>query len=62
MGGLGPWVTGQITDHTGSYTIPIYLITGLLAAAVVIAAAARPRGLAAPTGQATITAAAESKN
>jgi MFS family permease len=45
MGGLGPWVTGQISDHTGSYTIPIYLVTGLLAASVVIAVAARPRGL-----------------
>jgi MFS family permease len=45
MGGLGPWVTGQISDHTGSYTIPIYLVTGLLAASVLIAIAARPHGL-----------------
>ena len=45
MGGLGPWVTGQISDHTGSYTIPIYLVTSLLAASVLIAIAARPRGL-----------------
>jgi MFS family permease len=42
MGGLGPWVTGQIVDHTGSFKIPIYLITGLLLLAVVIAVAARP--------------------
>jgi MFS family permease len=42
MGGLGPWVTGQIVDHTGSFKIPIYLITGLLLLAVVIAIAARP--------------------
>lgn len=42
MGGLGPWVTGQISDHTGSYTIPIYLVTGLLALSVVIAIASRP--------------------
>jgi len=42
FGGLGPWVTGQISDHTGSYTIPIYLVTGLLAASVVIAIASRP--------------------
>jgi MFS family permease len=45
MGGLGPWVTGQISDHTGSYTIPIYLVTGLLAASAVIAFFARPGGL-----------------
>ncbi len=45
MGGLGPWVTAQISDHTGSYTIPVYLITGLLSLSVVIAIAARPRGL-----------------
>jgi cyanate permease len=42
MGGLGPWVTGQIVDHTGSFKIPIYLITGLLLLAFVIAIAARP--------------------
>jgi MFS family permease len=54
MGGLGPWVTGQIADHTGSYTIPIYLVTGLLAASVVIAIAARPQGLRA--GRAGLTA------
>jgi MFS family permease len=45
MGGLGPWVTAQISDRTGSYTIPIYLITGLLALSVIVAVAARPRGL-----------------
>ncbi len=42
MGGLGPYVTAQIVDHTGSFNIPIDLITGLLAAGVVIAACARP--------------------
>jgi MFS family permease len=52
MGGLGPWVTGQISDHTGSYTIPIYLVTGLLAASVVIAVAARPHGLRRPAPRA----------
>jgi cyanate permease len=51
MGGLGPWVTGQISDHTGSYTIPIYLVTGLLGLSVVIALAARPRGLRKPAAQ-----------
>lgn len=45
MGGLGPWVTGQISDHTGSYTIPIYLVTGLLGAALVVAVCARPANL-----------------
>lgn len=43
MGGLGPWVTAQISDATKSYTIPVYLIVGLLALSVVIAIAARPR-------------------
>lgn len=43
MGGLGPWVTAQISDATKSYTIPIYLIVGLLALSVVIALFARPR-------------------
>lgn len=42
MGGLGPWVTGQIVDHTGSFKIPIYLITGLLLLSLIIAIAARP--------------------
>jgi len=42
MGGLGPFLTGIISDSTGSFTIPIYLITGLLALSVVIAALARP--------------------
>ena len=42
MGGLGPWVTGQIVDHTNSYQIPIYLITSLLLLGVVVAIAARP--------------------
>ncbi|NKQ54464.1 MFS transporter [Amycolatopsis sp. K13G38] len=42
LGGLGPFVTGQIVDATGSYHIPVYLITGLLALSVVIAALARP--------------------
>jgi MFS family permease len=42
MGGLGPWVTGQIVDHTNSYQIPIYLITSLLLVGVVVAIAARP--------------------
>jgi MFS family permease len=57
LGGLGPWVTGQIADHTGSYTIPIYLVTGLLAGSVVIAVAARPRDLrAGPAGQAPAAA------
>jgi MFS family permease len=45
MGGLGPWVTAQISDNTGSYTIPIYLIVGLLSLSVVVALAARPHGL-----------------
>jgi MFS family permease len=45
MGGLGPWVTAQISDHTGSYSIPIYLITGLLSLSVVISVAARPHEL-----------------
>jgi cyanate permease len=43
MGGLGPWVTAQISDATQSYTIPVYLIVGLLALSVVIAIVARPR-------------------
>jgi MFS family permease len=42
MGGLGPYVTARIVDHTGSFSIPIHLITGLLVAGVVIAALARP--------------------
>jgi MFS family permease len=42
MGGLGPWVTGQIVDHTNSYQIPIYLITSLLLVGVAVAIAARP--------------------
>jgi MFS family permease len=42
FGGLGPWVTGQIVDHTGSFTIPIYLITGLLVLSMLVAIAARP--------------------
>jgi MFS family permease len=54
MAGLGPWVTGQIVDHTGSYRIPIYLITGLLLLAVAIAIAARPRTRLSPTGQPVI--------
>jgi MFS family permease len=45
MGGLGPWVTAQISDATKSYTIPVYLIVGLLALSVVIAIFARPRSV-----------------
>lgn len=41
MGGLGPFVTGIIADHVG-FRIPIYLIVGLLALSVLIAALARP--------------------
>jgi MFS family permease len=44
MGGLGPYVTGKISDHTGNFTIPIKLVTGLLVLSVVIAIVARPRG------------------
>jgi MFS family permease len=44
FGGLGPYITGQIVENTGSYQIPIYTITGLLVLAVVLAALARPRG------------------
>ncbi|HEY3684724.1 MAG TPA: MFS transporter [Streptosporangiaceae bacterium] len=44
FGGLGPYVTGQVVAATGSYQIPIYLITGLLVLSVVFAALARPRG------------------
>lgn len=54
MGGLGPWVTGQIVDSTGSYQIPIYLITGLLVLAVVIAVIARPRARLATSGSAAV--------
>lgn len=43
MGGLGPWVTAQISDATKSYTLPVYLIVGLLALSVVVAVFARPR-------------------
>lgn len=46
FGGLGPFLTGLIADSTGSFQIPIYLITGLLAAAFVVAFFARPRGYA----------------
>jgi MFS family permease len=42
MAGVGPWLTGVISDRTGSFTIPVYLITGLLAAALVVAVLARP--------------------
>jgi CP family cyanate transporter-like MFS transporter len=42
MGGLGPFVTGVISEATGSFTVPIYLITGLLVLSVVIAALSRP--------------------
>lgn len=44
FGGLGPYITGQIVEQTGSYQIPIYLITGMLALSAVLAALARPRG------------------
>ncbi|MBO0853028.1 MAG: MFS transporter [Nocardia sp.] len=42
MGGLGPYVTGLIVDHTHSYDLPIHLMTALLVGAVVLAIAARP--------------------
>jgi MFS family permease len=42
MGGLGPFVTGMISDATGSFTIPIYLVTGLLVLSVILAALSRP--------------------
>jgi MFS family permease len=42
MGGLGPYVTGLIVDHTGSYRIPVYMISGLLVLSVITAIAARP--------------------
>jgi MFS family permease len=42
MGGLGPYLTGVISDHTKSFDIPIYLVTGLLALSVLIAIGARP--------------------
>jgi cyanate permease len=44
FGGLGPFITGQVVAATGSYQIPIYLITGLLVVAVALAALARPKG------------------
>jgi MFS family permease len=61
MGGLGPYVTGKIVDATGSFRIPIYLITGLLIVALIVAILARPPRVAAlePLAQAeadTITA------
>ncbi|MGW4796603.1 MFS transporter [Nonomuraea sp. NPDC004297] len=46
LGGLGPYITGQIVQQTGSYQIPIYLITGMLVLSVALAALARPRGKA----------------
>lgn len=46
FGGLGPYLTGLIADSTGSFQIPIYLITGLLALAFVVAFFARPRSYA----------------
>jgi MFS family permease len=54
MAGVGPWLTGVISDSTGSFTIPIYLITGLLALALVVAIAARPR----PRSRAAVATAA----
>jgi MFS family permease len=42
MGGLGPFVTGIVSEATGSFTVPIYLVTGLLVLSVVIAALSRP--------------------
>lgn len=42
IGGLGPFVTGQIVTRTGSFELPMYLITGLLGLSVLIAALARP--------------------
>lgn len=44
FGGLGPYITGQVVTATGSYQIPIYLVTGLLVLSVVLSALARPRG------------------
>lgn len=41
-GGVGPYITGVIADATGSFTVPIYLITGLLAVSVVLSILARP--------------------
>lgn len=42
MGGLGPFVTGVLSETTGSFTVPIYLVTGLLVLSVVIATLSRP--------------------
>jgi MFS family permease len=42
MGGLGPFVTAQIVGATGNFTLAIQLITGLLAAALVVSIIARP--------------------
>jgi MFS family permease len=60
MAGVGPWLTGVISDKTGSFTIPIYLITGLLTVALIVAIAARPRGgrQASASGVITATSAA----
>ena len=51
MGGLGPWITGQIVDRTNSYQIPIYLITSLLLLGVVVAIAARPSARSSPAAR-----------
>lgn len=42
MGGLGPFVTARIVDSTGSFTIAVYLTSGLLLLALIVAIAARP--------------------
>jgi len=60
MAGVGPWLTGVVSDSTGSFTVPIYLITGLLVLALIVAIAARPRARAAlaanaPAGPITAT-------
>ncbi len=42
MGGLGPYLTAQYVDNTGSFKVPIYGIAVLLAIGVIIAILARP--------------------
>ena len=35
-GGLGPWVTGVLYDHTGDYSLALTVIAGALLFALVI--------------------------
>ncbi|MCU1483026.1 MAG: major facilitator superfamily transporter [Subtercola sp.] len=42
MAGIGPFLTGLVSDATGSFTIPIYVVAGLLILSVLIAIVARP--------------------